>query len=506
MSASREKRIRFEERAEGKEKRQIRAKDNQKTARRKKLITTVAIAVIVVVLVLLVVVNSTLFYTGVPALKIGGSRYTAADFNYEYFSNYYQTYSSISNTYGEYASMLLDPSQPLNKQYYSETETWADYFEGNALTQLQQMTILNDMAEKEGWTLSAEQSAEIEDNLNQLKTDAVNQGYSDYKSYLQALYGKGMTEKIIRELLQKSFKATYYSQDLVERWKAAATDEEKQAYYDDVQSSYNLITYMLYHVDGSPNDEEGIDSETAMLAAKNTADEIASAVDQITFADAVRRLAPEAEKADYESDDACLKRNAAPSNIDTNYRSWLTDTARQFGETTVIQGSSGYDVVMFLESNDNRFKLVNYRGIVISVGTDDEGRVTDATMKEARDTVDAIMEEFNADPTEDTFAKLANEYNGTSTLGGLQEGVVMGTLANRELEEYLFDESARQPGDIYTFYDNKNYYIAYFVGYGEQYNLRIAENLMAEEQYTGMIESATDEYAVKKLFAFNFTK
>ena len=498
MSASREKRIRFEERAEGKEKRQIRAKDNQKTARRKKLITTVAIAVIVVVLVLLVVVNSTLFYTGVPALKIGGSRYTAADFNYEYFSNYYQTYSSISNTYGEYASMLLDPSQPLNKQYYSETETWADYFEGNALTQLQQMTILNDMAEKEGWTLSAEQSAEIEDNLNQLKTDAVNQGYSDYKSYLQALYGKGMTEKIIRELLQKSFKATYYSQDLVERWKAAATDEEKQAYYDDVQSSYNLITYMLYHVDGSPNDEEGIDSETAMLAAKNTADEIASAVDQITFADAVRRLAPEAQKADYESDDACLKRNAAPSNIDTNYRSWLTDTARQFGETTVIQGSSGYDVVMFLESNDNRFKLVNYRGIVISVGTDDEGRVTDATMKEARDTVDAIMEEFNADPTEDTFAKLANEYNGTSTLGGLQEGVVMGTLANRELEEYLFDESARQPGDIYTFYDNKNYYIAYFVGYGEQYNLRIAENLMAEEQYTGMIESATDEYAVHR--------
>ena len=131
MSASREKRIRFEERAEGKEKRQIRAKDNQKTARRKKLITTVAVAVIVVVLVLLVVVNSTLFYTGVPALKIGGSRYTAADFNYEYFTNYYQTYSNISTTYGEYASMLLDPSQPLNKQYYSETETWADYFEGN---------------------------------------------------------------------------------------------------------------------------------------------------------------------------------------------------------------------------------------------------------------------------------------------------------------------------------------------------------------------------------------
>ena len=137
----------------------------------------------------------------------------------------------------------------------------------------------------------------------------------------------------------------------------------------------------------------------------------------------------------------------------------------------MFQGTNGYDVVMFLEANDNRFKLVNYRGIVISVATDEEGRVTDDAMQEAQKTVDTIMEEFNADPTEETFTKLANEYNGTGTNGGLQENVVMGTLSNYALEQYLFDESARQPGDIYSFYDNKNFYIAYFGGYGEQYNL-----------------------------------
>ena len=85
---------------------------------------------------------------------------------------------------------------------------------------------------------------------------------------------------------------------------------------------------------------------------------------------------------------------------------------------------------MFLESNDNRFHLVNYRGIVIPVATDEEGRVTDDGMSEARNTVNAILEEFNADPTEETFARLANEYNGSNVNGGLQEGVVMGTLAN----------------------------------------------------------------------------
>ena len=506
MSASREKKKRFDERTEGTEKRQIRAKDNAKTARRKKIVTTAAVAVIVVVLVLLVVFNSTLFYTGVPALRVGDWKYTAADFNYEYFSSYYQTYSNIASTYGDYASMLLDTTKPLSSQAFSETQTWADYFEGNALSQLQQMSMLNDMAKKEGWSLTAEQSAQIEAAIDQLKTEAISQGYSDYKAYLQAMYGKGLTEARLRNLLRESFNATFYSQDLVQRWKDAATDEEKLAYYDGVKSTYNLITYMSYHVDGSANDEEGIDSETAMLAAKNTADEIASAVDQITFADAVRRLAPEDEKASYSDDDACLTRNAAPGSISGSYSDWLTDSARTYGETTVVAGTNGYDVVMFLESNDNSYRLVNYRGIVIPVSTDENGRVNDSAMQEGRETVDKIMEEFNADPTEETFAKLANQHNGSSSNGGLQENVTMGTLSSKELEAYLFDEEARQPGDIYTFYANNNFYIAYFVGYGNQYNLQIAENLMAQEQYTGMIEGAQEQYPIKKLFAFRFTK
>ena len=506
MSASREKKLRFEQRAEGTEKRQIRAKDNQKVAKRKKLIATAAVIVVVAVLVLLVVFNSTLFYTGVPALKAGNQGYTAADFNYEYFSSYYNTYSSIASTYGEYASYLLDTTQPLDKQYFSETQTWADYFEETALNQLQQMTILNDMAKAEGWTLSAEQAAQIESNIDQIKMDAVSQGYSDYKTYLQALYGKGMTESRLRELLRKSFNATYYSQELVERWQNAATDQEKAEYYEGVKSNYNLITYMAYYVSGAANDEEGIDSETAMLAAKNTADEIAATADEATFADAVYRLAPEESRSAYADPESCLTRNASPSSLNSYYSSWLTDTQRVYGETTVVSDGNGYYVVMFLDSNDNDYKLVSYRGIVIQTETDENGSVNDSAISAAQATVDEILAAYNEDPTEDNFAALANQYNGTATNGGLQENVIMGTLANYELEQFLFDESARQPGDIYTFYKNGSYYIAYFVGYGAQYNLQIAQNLMAQEQYTGLIEAKQAEYPIKKLFAFRFTK
>ena len=91
MSASREKKKRFEERSDGQEKRQVRARESFKAKKRKKLITGIVAIVVVVLLVVGIVFNSTLFYTGVPAVKVGSRGYTAADFNYEYFRSFYNT-------------------------------------------------------------------------------------------------------------------------------------------------------------------------------------------------------------------------------------------------------------------------------------------------------------------------------------------------------------------------------------------------------------------------------
>ena len=115
MSASREKKKRFEERSDGQEKRQVRARETFKAQRRKKIIATCAVIVVVVLLIVGIVFNSTLFYTGMSAVKVGSRGYTTADFNYEYYSAYYNTYTNLTNSYGDYASLLLDPSQPLKK-------------------------------------------------------------------------------------------------------------------------------------------------------------------------------------------------------------------------------------------------------------------------------------------------------------------------------------------------------------------------------------------------------
>lgn len=508
MSASREKKKRFEERGEGVEKRQIRAKDTQKIRKRKKLITTVAAAAVVVVVLFLVVFNSTLFYTGLTAIKAGDWDYTNANFNYEYFNNFYNTYSSIYQNYGEYAYLLLDPNVPLDEQNYSETQTWDSYFEETAFDKLQQMAILNDMGKAEGWTLSADQKADVDAAIEEVKTNAISQGYNDYRAYLRAMYGKGMNEAKFRELLETSFYATYYSQELLERWKSAYSEEEKAAAYDGVRKDYDLISYMAYEVVSVVDEENGIDQTAAMTAASDIAANIASAADQATFADAVLNYAPEEEKSIYEDSDACLYRDMAPAAINSEWKEWLTDSARVYGETTVINTGDGYQVLMYLDRNPNEYRLASFRGIVIPVMKDEvTGAYTDATLTAAENTVDEILAAYAEDPTEEKFAELANLYNTDgSTNGGLYENIAKGQLDSYELENYIFDDS-RVEGEVSTFYDSGFHYVVYFAGRSEQnYNLMIGEDLKVQEEYASLIESKKGDYPLSTNFVFRFAK
>ncbi len=508
MSASREKKKRFEERGDGTEKRQVRAKVDAKAKKRKRVITAVAVAVVVVLAVVGIVFNSNLFYTGVPAVKVGSVGYTASDFNYEYYNTYYNTYSSMAETYGSYATMFLDPAKPLDQQDYSDDMTWADYFEDQAFTQLQQMTILNDMADREGWSLSAEQLREIDANIEGLKTAAASNNYPDYRAYIRALYGKGFTEKRLRGLLEKSYRATYYSQYLSDKWMSSYTEEQLDAYYDSVRTDYDLVSYMTYFVDGSVPEDSELDADTAMSLASDTANEIASARDRASFAAAVYSFAPEESKETYEDEDACLRRLTPPAAItNTEWSDWLTDPARSSGDTTVLETGTGYQVLLFLERNANDYELANFRGITIQVAGDETtGEITEETRNAAQATVDEILAAFSEDPTEENFASLADLYDMSgATAGGLYENVVMGQFASEDVEAYVFGADT-QVGEVETFYEDGSYYITYPLAPGERYDRLIAKNRMAEEQYNSAIEAAKADFPVKTLFAYRFAK
>ena len=245
-----------------------------------------------------------------------------------------------------------------------------------------------------------------------------------------------------------------------------------------------------------------------MEAAKAIADELLSARDQATFADAVYRFAPEDQKADYEKEDACLHRYAAPAGIsNTEWRSWLTDPERQAGDNTIVEFSTGYHVLLFLDRNDNSYELANFRGITINVETDAEsGEITDATRAAAQETVDTILAAFAEDPTEENFAALADQYDmsGEGRVGGLYENVILGQLASPEVEDFVF--SGAGVGEISTIYSDGRFYITYPLENGERYDRLIAKNLKASKQYQDTMDAAEASYPVTTTMAFRFAK
>lgn len=91
----------------------------QKKARRTKLWRNIGIVAGVVAFVAIVLVSyftSTTYYRQKTAVEIGDHDISVAAFNYYYQNAYQNTYSAIQETYGDYASMIIDTSTPLDEQ------------------------------------------------------------------------------------------------------------------------------------------------------------------------------------------------------------------------------------------------------------------------------------------------------------------------------------------------------------------------------------------------------
>ena len=511
MSASQEKKRRREERADGVETKQTKRVDSAKKKKRNSIIKSVVGIVVVVALIVMIVFNSTLFTSGMTALAVGQHDYTAVEFNYFYQGAYISNYNSIYSQYGEYANYLLDPSKPLDEQQYSESQTWDEYIEEVALDAIVESAKLYDAAMAEGYTLSAEEKASIEATISDAKASANQIGYSNFKQYLTANYGKGFSEEDFRNVITEQTVASSYSNALIERLGADYTEEQLLVKYDNVRDDYDLLSYCYYFVDGSADEENGIDADTAMNQAYSIAKEIAAAKTEEVFAELVEQYCSEEEKATFADHTAVIRNNVAPANISTLYVDWLSDAAREYGDTTYGESTNGYYVVLFIGRNDNSFKLQNFRHILISAQEDENGVITGDAALAAQTDAKNLLDEWKADPTEDNFAQLANKNSadgGSNTNGGLYENVVVGQMVP-EIDSWLFDES-RKPGDTEVVYVSASNYsgahVLYYVGEGEQYNLTIAENLQLQDDYDNWLAENDSNYQIDKKFAFRFAK
>lgn len=466
---------------------QKRKEEKEKEKKEERISTTVGI-VFLVALVCLVASFPIRTYlaTHETYVVINGEEVNKVEFDYVYNTsknNYITQYGSYLSYFG------LDTSKDLSTQMYSETLTWKDYFEQNAVESLKQNKALMAEAKAAGFTYDT--TDEYNTFKETIKTSAAAAGVSD-KEYVRSIYGSYATMGRIEEYVKNDMVMNAYYQKLQED--NAPSDDEVQSYYEENKATYDSVDYRLTTIEADlPTEPTELADPVEETAADTTGSTDGTAATDSTQATAYQpsdaEIAKAMEDAKVLADDAEqtvakdgeAHENEKKSSVNYLISDWLFDDARKAGDTTVITNDNShcYYVVAFEKRYLDETPSADVRVII---PTEDK-------------TGEEILEEWkNGAATEDSFAELCKKYTqDTSAVenGGLFEQVTK-TGMTEELSNWIFD-SSRQAGDTVAITVSDSTYVLYYIGQDQpEWKINIKNTLVSDTMSQHMQDITAD--------------
>lgn len=466
---------------------QKRKEEKEKEKKEERISTTVGI-VFLVALVCLVASFPIRTYlaTHETYVVINGEEVNKVEFDYVYNTsknNYITQYGSYLSYFG------LDTSKDLSTQMYSETLTWKDYFEQNAVESLKQNKALMAEAKAAGFTYDT--TDEYNTFKETIKTSAAAAGVSD-KEYVRSIYGSYATMGRIEEYVKNDMVMNAYYQKLQED--NAPSDDEIQSYYEENKATYDSVDYRLTTIEADlptepteladPVEETAADTTgtTDGTAATDSTQDTAYQPSDAEIAKAMedaKVLADDAEQTVAKDGEA--HENEKKSSVNYLISDWLFDDARKAGDTTVITNDNShcYYAVAFEKRYLDETPSADVRVII---PTEDK-------------TGEEILEEWkNGAATEDSFAELCKKYTqDTSAVenGGLFEQVTK-TGMTEELSNWIFD-SSRQAGDTVAITVSDSTYVLYYIGQDQpEWKINIKNTLVSDTMSQHMQDITAD--------------
>lgn len=526
MSASRERKQRKEQSASQSDMDRRAAKKEKRSALQLKIwsiVFCVFIGLAVLGILAAGVLNSGVLQRALPAVQVGEHSVSPAEMNFFYRD----TVNNAMNSSNSLLPYLIQKGVSLDEQVYNEEQSWADYFLDAAVDNAKNTYAMYDAAVAAGFQLTEEQQQKLETDLKTMEAYATLNSFSSPSAMLRANYGTGCNMKNYTAYINVQQLATAYAANYLESLEyddaaIRAFDEEDPTAYN----SYDYHTYMVrvegyYPADAGTEGEDGQktyteeETKAAMEQAKKVADKMAADCkgDGELFTATATELANEGKTDEQKTETTTLHEKTLKANMSgmpEDLINWLVDDSRKTGETTVVvNGQLGYYVAMYVGVHDNTDPTVNVRHILIqaaaasSQGNTSTQTTTTAqqgrTPEEAKAEIEALKQEFEENPTEDNFAKLANEHSedpGSNTNGGLYENVAPGQMVTN-FNDWCFDES-RKAGDVGIVETENGYHLMYFVGNGEHnYRDTMIINALTQkdyqEWYNGITEPVTGE-------------
>ncbi len=515
MSASKEKKTRQDADEPVLSQRAQKKLQEERQARRSTILYAVVGVICVVFAAFLLIWNSGILQRTLTAVTVNGVNYTTADVQYYFNTNR----NSIANLYYSYTySYPFDTSSSLKDQVYDEAtgQTWYDYLMEQTMNSIRTSTALAAQAEAEGYTMSEETQAALDEELAALETDWIGAGFSSRDAYLRANYGAFLSYSRYKELLTQDYLASDYAVSVQDSF--TYTDEDYQAYYEEHADELDtlVLTTFTFRAQAQTTDEEGNDLE---LTEEETAAALEKAKTQVQAQaqELMDRLEagedPEALAEEYA--DALSSHSVSSetlgSSVNSAYSEWALDAGRQDGDVTLAEYESGttsyyYYVVRFENRYLDETPTANVRHILVAA-EQDEG--ADEPTQEQYDAAYAEAEELLAqwqagEATEDSFAALATEHSadtGSAANGGLITNISSRSGYVDTFTDWALDPD-RQPGDTGIVQNTgssvKGWHIMYYVSDSDPYwivnTTNGADSSLRSEDYTAWEEEATQDY------------
>lgn len=428
-----------------------------------------------------------------PYITVGSHEIQKAEFDYYYYSSL----NSFASTYGSYLSYFgLDTSKPLDQQQYSDTMTWDDYFQQQAVNQLKNVYALTDEANEKGFEYDA--SSDYDDMVTSIQSYAQQQGVSA-DEYCKSVFGSDATLEGIKPYVEMSGLASAYYNDIEDN--IEVTDDEINTYYDENKDNYDSVDYRVCKIEADmPEEETEAETEAQTeAAAESTSETTAESASETavtesqTETEAETMSAEESEaaaKAEEEAKAAAMAeakakademlskikdeasfekvydKYASDTSVDslntdkkkssispTDVANWLFEADRQAGDTTVIEDTSNnaYYVVYFKDRYLDHTKTVDVRQILISADTSssDAAETDETETAAAGETATAETESAEAQEQAKEDAKAAAKVKAEQILKDWKSGDATEDSFAELAKTYSDDTGSNTNGGLY---------------------------------------------------------
>lgn len=398
-----------------------------------------------------------------------------------------------------------------------------EYCKTSAQSTLSEALVLYEAAKADGFELTPDQKAQIDDTMKSLEEYGKSQNYNLASTIALMYGGKGVKKGDVRKTIELQTIASAYAQKLNDSF--TITDEEYTKQYEDNKNDYLTADYYSFTVKAEYDKDADDDAKTAAItAAKDKAKEIFDRVEggedfikvvteyKKSVAEQNKKALEEAEEKDQEEIDKAAKAiediteesvkeevlTERHKSSDSEADKWIfADTPAADNAVKMIdadESATVYQIVASAHRDETKTVSMHYLYVPYSYFTDNK----DA----AEEFVKNMIAEYNkGEKTSDSFDALAASSSTdkiTVSGGSYKESTKLGYSDSKydEADAWLFSAD-RKAGDVEYFKIGDEGIVTFrFEAEGRAAWLVSADNDIREARLEAKVEEFKTTYPV----------